>query len=83
MTVLNRLHKMAVEMIVPGYGQVAAREATYLLPEEVWQTRAVVRRVTVRAAPSQTRPGWSCHSSWTRLPATGDRSPIKADQGQL
>ena len=44
MTVLNRLHKMAVEMIVPGYGQVAAREATYPLPEEVWQTRAVVRR---------------------------------------
>ena len=44
LTALNRLRKMAVEIIVPGHGQVTDKEATYPLSEYIRQIRAVVRR---------------------------------------
>lgn len=75
LTALNRLRKMAVEIIVPGHGQVTDKEATYPLSEDIRQIRAVVRRSYRAAVPSQTRPSWSSHSSWTRFPTTV-RRPI-------
>jgi cyclase len=44
LTALRRLRKMAVEIIVPGHGQVTDKEATYPLSEYIRQVRDVVRR---------------------------------------